>query len=74
MKKVKITRVVSRAQMHDFDGYAIRSADGELDRFYPARIREPKTIGYDSVVEISEEFFQYIAILQSQGVDVVFKH
>ena len=45
MKKEQITREVFRTKMHGFDGYAIMSPDGDLDKFYPALIREPETIG-----------------------------
>ena len=47
--------------------------DGDLDKFYPALIREPETIGCTNTAEISTEFFLYIAMLQSRGVRVVFK-
>lgn len=68
MKKVQITREVFRTKMHGFDGYAIMSPEGELDKFYPALIREPETIGCADTAEISTEFFLYIAMLQSRGV------
>lgn len=73
MKKEQIAREVFRTKMHGFDGYAIMSPEGELDRFYPALIREPETIGCAYTAEISTEFFLYIAMLQSCGVRVVFK-
>ena len=65
MKKEQITREVFRTKMHGFDG--------DLDKFYPALIREPETIGCTNTAEISTEFFLYIAMLQSRGVRVVFK-
>lgn len=71
MKKEQITREVFRTKMHGFDGYAIMSPDGDLDKFYPALIREPETIGCTNTAEISTEFFLYIAMLQSRGVRVV---
>lgn len=73
MKKQKIIREVFRTNMHGFDGYAIMSPEGELDKFYPARIREPESIGSTSTAEISTEFFLYIALLQSRGVQVIFQ-
>lgn len=73
MKNSQITREVFRTNMHGFDGYAIMSPDGELDKFYPAIIREQETIGCTSTAEISTEFFLYIAMLQSCGVRIVFK-
>ena len=73
MKKAQITREVSFTKMHGFDGYAITSPNGELDKFYPALIREPKTIGCNETVEISAEFFMYISMLQRKGVRIVFK-
>lgn len=74
MKKQKIIREVFRAKMHGFDGFAIMSPEGELDKFYPALIREAETIGCNDTAEISTEFFLYIAMLQSRGVTVIFKH
>lgn len=56
MKKEQITREVFRTKMHGFDGYAIMSPDGDLDKFYPALIREPETIGCTNTAEISTEF------------------
>lgn len=73
MKKAQIIREVFRTKMHGFDGYAIMSPEGELDKFYPARIREPKSLGCTDTAEISTEFFLYIAMLQSRGVCIVFK-
>lgn len=73
MKKAQIIREVFRTKMHGFDGYAIMSPEGELDKFYPARIREPKSLGCTDTAEISTEFFLYIAMLQSRGVRIVFK-
>ena len=73
MKKEQITREVFRTKMRGFDGYAIISPDGELDKFYPALIREPEAIGCTGTAEISTEFFLYIAMLQNRGVRVVFK-
>ena len=73
MKKQKIIREVFRTKMHGFDGFAIMSPEGEIDKFYPALIREAETIGCSDTAEISTEFFLYIAMLQSRGVRVVFK-
>lgn len=73
MKKAQITREVFRTRMQGFDGYAIMSPDGGLDKFYPARIREPEAIGCTATAEISTEFFLCIAMLQSRGVRVVFR-
>lgn len=73
MKKTQITREVIRTKMRGFEGYAIMSQDGELDKFYPACIREPKALGCTDTAEISTEFFVYIAMLQNRGVRVVFK-
>lgn len=73
MKKAQIIREVFFTKMYGFDGYAIISPDGELDKFYPAHIHESEKIGYVDTVEISTEFFQYIAMLQSHGVFVIFK-
>lgn len=73
MKKEQITREVFRTKMRGFDGYAIMTPDGELDRFYPASIREPQAVGCAATAEISTEFFLYIAMLQNLGVRVVFK-
>lgn len=74
MKKQKIIREVFRTKMHGFDGFAIMSPEGEIDKFYPALIREAETIGCRDTAEISTEFFLYIAMLQSRGVTVIFKH
>lgn len=73
MKKQKIIREVFRTKMHGFDGFAIMSPEGDLDKFYPALIREAETIGCSDTAEISTEFFLYIAMLQSSGVTVIFK-
>ena len=73
MKKQKIIREVFRTKMHGFDGFAIMSPEGDLDKFYQALIREAETIGCSDTDEISTEFFLYIATLQSSGVTVIFK-
>lgn len=73
MKQNKIIREVFRTNMHGMDGYAIMSPDGEIDKFYPALIRPPQQIGCTDTAEISTEFFLYIALLQNQGIQVVFK-
>lgn len=73
MKKAQIIREVFRSNMHGIDGFVIISPDGDVDKFYPARIRPAQQIGGSDTAEISTEFFLYIAILQSQGVKVIFK-
>ncbi len=73
MKSKQVIREVFRSNMHGLDGFVIMSSDGDVDKFYPARIRPAQQIGGSDTAEVSTEFFLYIALLQNQGVKVVFK-
>lgn len=71
MKNIKVVREIFRSKMGNVDGFAVASPDGELGQFYPIRVH-PAAVGCDTV-EISADFFLNLAILQSQGVKVIFK-
>lgn len=71
MKKAKVVREVFRSKMGGVDGFAVASLDGELDRFYPVQVHAA-CVGCDTL-EIGADFFLELAILQSQGVQVIFK-
>lgn len=73
MKSKQITREVSFTKLKEFDGYAITDQNGELDTFYPVNIHQAEQAGYCDTYEISSEFFTRIAMLQDQGVKVIFK-
>lgn len=74
MNKKKMTLEVLRTRKFDMDGLAIMTPEGDLDKFYPARIIPAASIGSCDTVEISAEFFLYITLLQDHGVSVVFRH
>ena len=73
MKQKQIIRYVEFTNLKEFDGYAITDQNGELDTFYPVNIHQADWAGYCDTYEISSEFFTRIAILQDQGVKVIFK-
>lgn len=73
MKKKTIVREVYRSRFPGAEGVSITDPDGELDRFYPCRVRPAEQPGVCDTVEISAEFFHYIAMLQSSGVKVIFR-
>lgn len=73
MKKQTVYEVFVTS-MHGFQGYAIMTPEGDLNTFYPGKFREPENPGYCSTVEVSTELFSHLAMLQSQGCKIVFKH
>lgn len=72
-KTKQIVREVIRTKMNGVDGYAIMSPEGELQTFYPAKIRPGEQPYANPTAEISTEFFLYIAMLQSTGTKVIFR-
>lgn len=73
MKGQKIVREVVRTKIDGKDGYVIMSPDGEIQAFYPAKIRPADPPFENYTAEISTEFFAYIAMLQSSGTKVIFR-
>lgn len=73
MKKSTIVREVYRGNLFGEEGITIADPDGELDKFYPCRIRPAEQLGCCDTLELSAEFFHYIAMLQSNGVKVIFR-
>ena len=73
MKKSTIVREVYRGNLFGEEGITISTPDGELDKFYPCRVRLSEQPGVCNTLEISAEFFHYIAMLQSSGVKVIFR-
>lgn len=73
MKKKTIVREVYRSSWDGMDCMLIADPDGEIDRAYPCRIRPAEQLGYCDTLELSAEFFHYIALLQSRGVKIIFR-
>lgn len=73
MKKKTIVREVYRSSWDDMDCMLIADPDGEIDRAYPCRVRPAEQLGYCDTLELSAEFFHYIALLQSRGVKIIFR-
>lgn len=73
MKKKTIVREVYLGRFPNVEGVSITDPDGELDRFYPCRVRPAEQPGVCDTIEIGAEFFRYIAMLQSSGVKVIFR-
>lgn len=73
MKKKTIVREVYRSNWKDTDCMMIADPDGEIDRAYPCRVRPSTAVGYCDTLELSAEFFHYIALLQSRGVKIIFR-
>ena len=73
MKKKTIVREVYRSNWNDMDCMMIADPDGEIDHAYPCLIRPAEQPGYCDTLELSAEFFRYIALLQSRGVKIIFR-
>ena len=73
MKKKPIIREVYRSGGDGVDYMLIADPDGEIDRAYAVHVRPAEQPGVCDTVEISAEFFHYIAMLQSSGVKVSFR-
>lgn len=73
MKKKTIVREVYRSNWNGMDSMMIADPDGEIDRAYPCRVRLATQLGYCDTLELSAEFFNYIALLQSRGVKIIFR-
>lgn len=73
MKKKTIIREVYRSGGDGVDYILIADHDGEIDRAYTVRVRPADQPGVCDTVEISAEFFHYIAMLQSSGVKIIFR-
>lgn len=73
MKKKTIIREVYLGRWPDAEGISITDPDGELDKFYPCRVHPAEQPGCCDTLEISVEFFRYIAMLQSRGVKIIFR-
>ena len=55
------------------DCMMIADPDGEIDSIYPCRVRPAEQPGCCDTLELSAEFFHYIALLQSRGVKIIFR-
>ena len=73
MKKSTIIREVYRSNWKGTDCMMIADPDGEIDHAYPCRVRPVEHIGCCDTVELSAEFFHYLALLQSRGVKIIFR-
>lgn len=73
MKKKTIVREVYRSGGDGIDYMLIADPDGEIDRAYTVRVRPAEQPGCCATVEISAEFFHYLAMLQSSGVKIIFR-
>lgn len=73
MKKKTIVREVYRSNRKDTDCMMIADPDGEIDSIYPCRVRPAEQPGCCDTLELSAEFFHYVALLQSRGVKIIFR-
>ena len=73
MKRNTIVREVYRSNWNGMDCMMIADPDGEIDHVYPCRVHPPEQQGCCDTLELSAEFFHYIAMLQSSGVKIIFK-
>lgn len=73
MKKKTIVREVYRSNWNGMDCMMIADPDGEIDHAYPCHVRPAEQLGYCDTLELSAEFFNYIAMLQSRGVKIIFR-
>lgn len=73
MKKKTIVREVYRSNWNGMGYMMIADPDGEIDHAYPCRVRPGEQLGCGVTIELSAEFFNYIAMLQSRGVKIIFR-
>lgn len=73
MKKKTIVREVYRSSWDGMDCMLIADPDGEIDRAYLCRVRPAEQPDCCDTLELSAEFFHYIALLQSRGVKIIFR-
>lgn len=73
MKKKTIVREVYRSSWDGMDCMLIADPDGEIDKAYLCRVRPAEQPGCCNTLELSAEFFHYIALLQSRGVKIIFR-
>lgn len=55
------------------DCMLIADPDGEIDKAYLCRVRPGEQPDCCNTLELSAEFFHYIALLQSRGVKIIFR-
>ena len=71
--KHRMHRKVVQIERHGMQHYALVDESGDIDVAWPVATKQPEHVGCSETVEIPAEFFRYISILQSRGVEVIFR-